>query len=232
MSMSTVESDESSGRFNLPPWAIALIIAAVLGGGGWLLWWYAFGGSGPSEHAIVIQNAENLHLDGMPKQRTPPKPVTLNKDGSYTVRSGEFAMFVTKTKKGTLNFEFFNPGYTVVAPEDRTILRIRRDLSIGKVPSDVTISPAQLAAVKKIPAINAMTITAADQQSMRALWDSYVAAKGPDQNDAEKKVLAALEDIGKRNSDATKVAAAARAKQVAALFTPEQLEALKKHYPQ
>src|SRR5438552_7253875 len=123
LEMSVSDKAEFKPRFNLPTWAIALIIIAALTGAGWLLWWYVFGGSGPSEHTVVIENAENVHLDGIPPRRGPIKPIALNRDGSYTVRSGDFAMFVAKAKKGGLNFEFINPGYTVVAPEDRTLLR-------------------------------------------------------------------------------------------------------------
>src|SRR4051812_24830396 len=108
--------------------------------------------------------------------------------------------------------------------EDHLLLRIRRDLSRNLVPKDVNITPQQLAAVKNVPPLGGLTMSDADKQSLQQLWNSWATTNDASAKvEADKKILAAVNEISGRSLEATKVTAADRGKQIKAILSKEQI---------
>src|SRR5258708_6937025 len=76
----------------------------------------------------------------------------------------------------------------------------------------------------KVPPPQNMKFEEADRTRMMALWKAYHDGAQAQKAAAEKSLLAALDEIGKKNLAAYKEYEAARAQAIKAALTPEQIK--------
>jgi hypothetical protein len=236
-----IENTETKTR-DIPVWLTGLILILCVGGGSYLVWQSlrdqppqvveippdklaaanlggrslrggdgALAGGGPRNLAPVV----NRDADGVHQLR----------GNSYRAKIGNTVMTVNASSAGRFDM---NPGYaTPVRSAEEAELGVLRMSVIQDAnwQQTLNVTPQQVAALRKVPPQLNMRIEPADRTRLTDLWKAYRDAGASEKPAAEKAVLAALDEIGKKNLQATKDYEAARAKAIRDVFTPEQIKA-------
>src|SRR4051794_7289761 len=114
--MTAVESvEQPTPRFTLPTWVVSIVVVLALAASGWLVWWYVFGGAGPREHAVTIDNPNGIRVDATGRRYVAPSQqqtifsrivgVQSRAPGLWQVQGPNCMMYVRK-QGSSYNFEY------------------------------------------------------------------------------------------------------------------------------
>ncbi len=237
-----IELKESKTR-DIPIWLTALVLILSIGGGTALIWWYMKkddqrqvveipedksipagkqfkglmngGGGNNGRNAMFTRGQTDLNVDGIHEY---------GRSGfNYRVKIGNTLMNVTYSNAN--RFEVVPQYSSLREPEQIEMTSMRLSmLADATWRETLQITDAQLEKLRKVPAPQNMPIEPAEKAKLVELWKAYHDGPAPAKPDAEKALLATLDQIGKAHLDAAKKFEADRAAAIRAVFTPEQLQ--------
>jgi hypothetical protein len=223
---------------DIPIWLTLLILLLCIGGGGWVVWKYT--NTNPPEPITIAPGSPRAALvknwrpseDGGGVNRGPRrnqdddtdgvKALTANK--SWRVRAGNAYMFVNVGRKGDLEI---SPNYrSIYTPEQNQLVIMRqRLLQDDAMREFIKITPEQLAKLKSVPPPEGMKMGADEKKKLEDAFQAYRSAKDSKaQEAAEKAVVAALDEIGKRRFEETKAYMVKRVEAIQSAVTPDQIK--------
>ncbi|MDB5320731.1 MAG: hypothetical protein JWN40_2362 [Phycisphaerales bacterium] len=236
-----IESTESKTR-DIPIWLTGLVLLLCIGGGGWLIMWYMrdnpnrvveipedkntvnFAGAG---RGAWKNQAAGVGLAGGPRAAR----INLDADGiqpsgrsSFRVKVGNTVMLVNSS--GSNRYDFIPQYLNARTPEEAELTVMRMSL-LGDPNwrEHLKVTEEQLAQLRnKVPAPQTMKLELDDRNRLATLWKTYQDGSAAVKVEAEKKFLAAVDEIGKKNTPAFKQYEAARAAAIKAALTPEQIK--------
>ncbi len=218
---------------DLPTWLTVVVILLCLAGGGGLVWWYF--SSPPKVVAVPISQEMRMPVrqnGGGGGNNRPPRVVEdWNGDirpgnNGFQARSGDVQMWVRK-RDGQAE-----PNLTVyyrnqlLPREQLNLLRVTLLANREDQAQRMKLTPEQIEALRKIPNVRGMQLSADEQKALRVTWTAYESAAADKKEEAKGAVLAMLDALGKKNLDATKTALTASVTAVRAVLTPEQQKML------
>lgn len=228
---------------DLPAWLTALILLLSVAGGGYLLYWY-INQDKPGNKQIVkadpaLQNRGNnwRGTAGAPNRNIPnrtgnnaiptdgirPDPKRPN---AWDVRSGEALLYASIDKTGALDI---TPSYSTqnLTPEQAQLLLMRRRLLADQPMRDhVKLTSDQYEKLRAIPNFKGMMVTDEQRGQLVQLFTAWQKATDKDKPAAQKELLVALAEIGKKQLEPTKTFDASRAQAVKDIVSAEQLKLL------
>jgi hypothetical protein len=224
---------------DIPVWLTGIILLLCIGGGGYLIRWYLqdkgsvveipddqvvvpskSGGRSAWRGQLAVMNggvrpdARNRNADGVhPSGRN-----------SFRAKTGGTVMLINQSGSGRYDFipQYQNPRTAEEA--ELTMLRMSV-LADATWRQTLNVTEEQLKDLrKKVPAPQSPRLDGADQARMTELWKAYQGASTADKPAAEKKLLAAVDEIGKKNLTTFHQFEANRAQAIKAILTPEQIK--------
>jgi hypothetical protein len=236
-----IEHKESKTR-DIPLWLTALVILLCIGGGAWLVKWYmqaqprqvveipddkvqakpaangwrgAFNngnnGSGFTRNN-GIRNQRDINANGV-------QPWGAN---SFRIKTGDTVMTVNYSGD---KFDISPRYLNVQKVEGAELVMMRLGiLTNADLREYLKVTEDQLAKLRAVPLPRSETLDKSDKQELSELWKAYHSADGSAKAAAEKKLLAAVDEIGKKNRAATVAFEVNRAEMVRAAVTPEQIK--------
>jgi len=222
----------------IPVWLSTVVVLAFLAGGGWFTWWYI---NAPSHsNAGVVGSDDGASIFGWNAARssrrnpgarasggTAPRFVH-ETDDKFRIETSTVYMEIPKSKAAsaapTIDVDFTRREL-LYTPEQKDVVlaavRIQRD---GAVRNFLKVTPEQLQKLIQIPA-PPLPLTDADRKQLTDLWTAYQsAADGSPKEEAERKLVSTLNQIGDKALTSAKTAAADRAEAIKKVLTPEQLD--------
>lgn len=235
-----IETQESKTR-DIPIWLTGLVLILCIGGGSYMVWWFLR--DQPKQVATIPQDQlanisgvrGNTFKGSMGNGNGNPRVVRdqrdLNVDGiqqwgrnSYRAKVGNVAMTVSYTSNNRV--DAISPMYlTGVRTAEEAELGVLR-MSLIQDPTwrqTLGVTDQQIEKLRKVPPQLSMKLEPTDRTRLTELWKAYKDGAG-DKTAAEKAVLTALEEIGKKNLQATKDYEADRARRIREALTPEQIQ--------
>lgn len=242
-------TEEQTKTREIPPWvSIALIALCLAGGVAFVVWQWR--GEPDKERVVVndprasadpmrpMPNRQGRRMANAPgRWRMDPAADGVMPMGNpgWRVKSGYTVMAVAKQGQ---NRDFVY-GYLrpLNAAPETSALRIAqfRLLHDPTMAQTLKVTPDQMARLKALPELTvssgvpgvavtaAMKIETADRERLISLWNTYEqAAAGPAKAQAEKALLAGLDELGKKNLEPTRQEVAALARQIKVILTPAQ----------
>src|SRR5688572_1537804 len=231
---------------DIPVWLTLVILLLCIGGGGWLVWKYTnTNAPGPivitpsNPRAALVKNwkPEDANAANTAALRTPRrtpqqqqdddsdgiKPLTPNR--SWRVRAGNAYMSVSVGRKGDLELSTnYRSFYT---PEQNTLVIMRQRLLQDQAMRDmIKLTDEQLDKLKKVPPPEGMKMSDDEKKKLIDLFNAYrAAANNPKAMEAaEKAVVAALDEIGKKRFEETKTYMVNRVQAIQTAMTPDQIK--------
>ncbi len=241
-----IEHKESKTR-DIPLWLTALVILLCIGGGAWLVKWYM---QATPRQVVEIPEDKNpapvrgTGFRGFPQAgnnggnnpRTVRGNFAGNKDinvngvqswsnTSYRIKSGDTIMNVNYVGD---KFDF-SPRYLNVQTVDvAEMIMMRLGIMSNAGWRDyLSVTDEQLAKLRAVPLPRSETLEPADKAQLSELWTAYHGASADAKAAAEKKLLVAVAEVGKKSRLAAVAFDENRAQQVRAALTPEQIEKYK-----
>jgi len=239
-----IEHKESRTR-DIPLWLTALVVLLCIGGGAWLVKWYM---QATPRQVVVIPEDKNpapirgTNFRGSPQNGNNGNNVRGNRGGggvftgnkdinvngvqswsntSYRIKSGDTIMNVNYVGD---KFDF-SPRYLNVQTVDvAEMIMMRLGIMSNAGWRDyLNVTDEQLAKLRAVPLPRSETLDPADKAQLSELWTAYHGASADTKAVAEKKLLAAVEEVGKKSRLAAVAFDASRADLVKAALTPEQI---------
>jgi hypothetical protein len=223
---------------DIPVWLTGIVLLLCIGGGGWLIKWYLQDKGSVVEipdDEVVPNNtsggrgAWRGQLAGM----NVPRPDTRNRnaDGihpsgrnSFRAKTGGTVMLINQG--GSVRYDFIPQYQNPRTPEEAELTMLRMSvLADASWREHLKVTAEQLNDLrKKVPAPQSPRLDSADQARMTELWKAYQSASNADKPAAEKTLLAAVDEIGKKNITTFKQFEANRAQAIKSILTPEQIK--------
>jgi Spy/CpxP family protein refolding chaperone len=204
-----------------------LVLCLLIGGG--IVYLFLFG-STPKQRSITVDPAQqSAGMAGGPMVRPQPRRqqfIYKENDSTWIARGTAGAMYATKEGNGW-KLEPFHPGRDFLTPDQVSLVsafvRARRDEAMAK---EWEISAEQLTKLKGMELRgSSMVVSDRERGELRQMWEDYIkAADGPGKTDAEKKVIARLDELGKNNLEASRKAFTQRLEQIKQVLTPQQIQ--------
>src|SRR5688572_17692106 len=235
--VSTPAAHEQPVR-DIPVWLTAVILVLCIGGGGWLVWKYTTTNA-PEPITIAAGNPRAALVknwkpgdDSAGVSRTPRKVQDDDTDGvkaltpnrSWRVRSGNAYMFVNVNRKNELEI---SPNYrSIYTPEQNQMVIMRqRLLQDDAMREHIKVTPDQMNKLRGVPPPEGMKMAPEEKKKLTDLFEAYRSAKDSTaQAEAEKAVVAALDDIGKKRFEETKTYMVQRVQAIQSALTPDQIK--------
>jgi hypothetical protein len=224
---------------DIPVWLTGIVLLLCIGGGGWLIKWYlqdkgsvvqipddkvvanvngngrgAWRGQLAGMNNGFRQDARNRNADGVhPSGRN-----------SFRAKIGSTTMLINPSGSGRFDFipQYQNPR---TADEAELTMMRMSILADATWREQLKVTDEQLKDLrKKVPSPQNPKLDAADQARMTDLWKTYEKASYAEKPAAEKKLLAAVDEIGKKELTTYKAYEASRAQAIKAILTPEQIK--------
>lgn len=236
-----IETQDNNTR-DIPVWLTGLVLILCVSGGSYMVWWYLR--DSPKQVATIPQDqlanisgpgGRNTYKgtlgNGGGSQRPMRDPQRdLSADGiqqwgrnSYRAKIGNVAMTVSYSSNGRAEV---NPMYLAgVRTAEEAELGVLR-MSLIQDPNwrqTLNVTDEQVKKLRNVPPQLSMKLEPIDRTRLTDLWKTYKDGTG-DKAAAEKAVLTALDEIGKKNLQATKDYEAERARRIREALTPEQIQ--------
>jgi len=218
---------------HMPGWLSVAVVAAALAGGAWLLYWFV-AGSGPRERTVTFSEvprqarrgeAGGPVTDVFRQIARTTRGVLVVRADEWRVIAGDAAMTITKDNAGAFAYTFYYDRSDLVSSDQLAMLVVRRDtVNDANVAQTMGITPQQLETFKREEGGTGMSIAASERKEFAGLWEKYAAASATAKPAAEKRLVTALEAVGKKNLEATRQRMIELAKLVESTLTREQLE--------
>jgi hypothetical protein len=225
---------------DIPIWLTLLILLLCIGGGGWVVWKYT--NTNPPEPITIAPGHPRAALvknwrpsedgGGGGPSRGPRKNQDDDSDGvksltpnrSWRVRAGNAYMFVNVGRKGDLEI---SPNYrSIYTPEQNQLVIMRQRLLQDEAMREfIKVAPDQLAKLKNVPAPEGMKMGADEKKKLDELFQAYRNAKDSKaQEAAEKSLVSALDEVGKKRFEETKAYMVKRVEAIQSALTPDQIK--------
>ena len=224
---------------DIPVWLTAVILLLCIGGGGFLVWKYASTNT-PEPITIAPGNprtalVKNYRPEGA-TERTAKKTQDDDTDGikaltpnrSWRVRAGNAYMFVNLSRKNELEI---SPNYrSIYTPEQNQLVIMRQRLLQDDAMRDfLKVTPDQLAKLRSVPPPEGMKMPPDEKKKLTDLFEAFRSATdSAAQASAEKAVVAALDEIGKKRFEETKAYMLKRVEAIQSALTPDQINLFNK----
>lgn len=223
---------------DIPVWLTGIVLLLCIGGGGWLIKWYLQDKGSvveiPDDKVMPSANGGRGGWRGQLAGMNGSRPIDMrnrNADGvhpagrnSFRAKVGATTMLINASGSGRFDFipQYQNPR----TPEEAELTMIRMSiLADATWREHLKVTDEQLKDLrKKVPAPQSPRLDAADQTRMTDLWKAYEKASNAEKPAAEKKLLAAVDEIGKKNLTSYKAYEASRAEAIKTILTPEQIK--------
>jgi hypothetical protein len=237
-----IEHKESKTR-DIPLWLTALVILLCIGGGAWLVKWYM---QAQPRQVVEIPddkvqakpagngwrgsfNNGNNGGNGFNNRNSGRNQRDINANGvqpwganSFRIKTGETVMTVNYSGD---KFDISPRYLNVQKVEGAELVMMRLGiLTNADLREYLKVTEDQLAKLRAVPLPRSETLDKADKKELSELWKAYHSADGSAKVAAEKKLLAAVDEIGKKNRAATVAFEVNRAELVRAAVTPEQIK--------
>jgi hypothetical protein len=223
----------------------AIVILLSLAAGGWLVWWFVFGGR-PETQAIKFDAPPRArsNFGGRDPALTAMRRITeAAPPGVYFIRQNEWSIRTPSVagriqRKSDKDTQFTSSlaykSTDFVTPEQALLLRARNEVQRSAALVDaLKLSAEQVAGLKKIAGPSGVQLDDQDRARLSAAMAVYLAAADQSpQSGPANAVVAAAEEIAKARLEATKQSLAARAEEVRAILTPQQIETLRQRQAQ
>jgi hypothetical protein len=225
---------------DIPVWLTLVILVLCIGGGGWLVWKYTnTNAPGPivitasNPRAALVKNWRPDDASANPAaMRTPRKTQDDDSDGvkaltpnrSWRVRAGNAYMSVSLNRKNEIELSTnYRSFYT---PEQNQLVIMRQRLLQDQAMRDmIKMTEDQLAKLKTVPPPEGMKMADDEKKKLIDLFNAYRLAKDPkSQEAAEKAVVAALDEIGKKRFEETRAYMIKRVEAIQTAMTPDQIK--------
>jgi hypothetical protein len=239
-----IETKESKTR-DIPLWLTALVILLCIGGGAWLVKWYVQ--ATPRQVVAIPEDKNPVPVRGTGFRGNPQNGFTgnnnprNNRGGNFTgtnrdinangVQSWSNTSYRIKSGDTIMNVNYvgdkfdFSPRYlNVQTVEVAEMIMMRLGIMSNAGWRDyLGVTDEQLAALRAVPLPRSETLEPADKARLSELWTAYHSGSADTKAVAEKKLLAAVEEVGKKSRLAAVAFDASRADMVKAALTPEQI---------
>jgi hypothetical protein len=150
-------------------------------------------------------------------------------DSSWSVKGGRAFMQVRRLDDGALEFRFVYPFDELLPDETNALLRTRWSLGSSEaLVKKLNITPEQLGQLKAVSPATDIPVASSDRQSLKALFDDYLAAT--DKSATEKALVEAMVALDAKYYDPTMQMVGSLAAQVRQIFTEEQWAGLLRRY--
>jgi len=233
-----IESTESKTR-DIPIWLTGMVLLLCIGGGGWLIMWYMRGDNPNRVVEIPEEKSVNYATGNGGKawrtqgagQASPRIRINPDADGiqassktSYRAKVGNTLILINSN--GGNRTDFVPQYLNARTPEQADLSMMRMALlSDSNWREYLKLTEEQLTQLRsKVPAPQTTKLDAADTSRLASLWKTYQNAASAEKPAAEKSFLAAVDEIGKKNTPAYKEYEAKRAEAIKAALTPEQIK--------
>lgn len=242
----------SSPVRTIPVWLSLLVILLCLGGGGAFVWWY-MNGAGFTSRTIIIPREQlekeraERRTETQPRRQQGPRVAVratdadgIKPDGGnstdanatnrWTIKSGDASAVVRKAGTRAATFRYSYVRDDLLGPDQfQTMVatwRLARDQAMATA---VGLSDEQVSKLRAEAAPIGILISDDDRKKIDDLFNTYLAATTDDARaSVDKKTVAALGEIGKRQLDPTKQQLAERVTRIRAILTEEQWAKWKK----
>lgn len=234
-----IEHKESKTR-DIPLWLTALVILLCIGGGAWLVKWYM---QAQPRQVVEIPDDKvqakpagngwrgtfNNGINGFARNNGSRGPRDINANGvqpwganSFRIKTGDTVMTVNYSGD---KFDISPRYLNVQKVEGAELVMMRLGiLTNADLREYLKVTEDQLAKLRAVPLPRSETLDKADKEQLSELWKAYHSATGDTKAAAEKKLLAAVDEIGRKNRAATVAFEVNRAEMVRAAVTPEQIK--------
>ena len=232
---------------DIPVWLTLVILLLCIGGGGWLVWKYTnTNAPGPivitpsNPRAALVKNwkpedASTANTAAMRTSRRPTQQQDDDSDGikplapnrSWRVRAGNAFMSVSVGRKNPNDLELSTNYRSFYTPEQNQIVIMRQRLIQDQAMRDmIKLTDEQLDKLKKVPPPEGMKMSDDEKKKLIDLFNAYrAAANNPNAMEAaEKAVVAALDEIGKKRFEETKSYMVKRVEAIQTAMTPDQVK--------
>lgn len=224
---------------DIPIWLTAVILLLCIGGGGWLVWKFTRTDvPGPitiaagNPRSALVKNFRASEEGGGSGAARPGKRQDDDTDGvksltpnrSWRVRAGNAYMFVNVGRKGELEI---SPNYrSIYTPEQNQLVIMRQRLIQDEAMRDfIKITPDQLTRLRAVPAPEGMKMAPEEKAKLTELFGAYRSAKDAKvQEEAEKALVAALDEVGKKRFEETRQYMVKRVEAIQSALTPDQIK--------
>jgi Spy/CpxP family protein refolding chaperone len=211
---------------------VGIMVAVVLVGGmlgGGALWALSNHFKPDPKMLTEVQAPMGARVAAQIQPRPPAEGVQQTRPGNYQVRAGEVVMFASKGPNDTdWNLRtLYNKSDLLPADQQAALVARMRLTADGAYAKFLKVSDEQIAKLKEIPAtasIAEMAMPPDDLARLKAAWAQYIAAQ---KSDNEQAVVKLLKELGVKNLAGTRAAITARADQIKAILTPEQIAPFK-----
>jgi len=238
-----IEHQESKTR-DIPLWLTAVVILLCIGGGGWLVKWYMQ--ATPKQVVEIPEDKRPVPARGAGFRGVPQNGNNGNNTGrttrgnfgggtrdinangvqswsntSYRIKSGDTIMNVNYVGD---KFDFSPRYLNVQTVEVAEMIMMRLGIMSNAGWRDyLNVTDEQLAKLRAVPLPRSETLEPEDKARLSELWTAYHSGSADAKPVAEKKLLAAVEEVGKKSRLAAVAFDASRAELVKAALTPEQI---------
>ncbi len=161
------------------------------------------------------------------QQRRPQQAINKDDDTTWTVTGTVGAMRVKSIASGGYKTALYYPGRDMQLSHEQIallsgIVRARRDEAMAK---EWNITADQLTQLKNVDTGTGIQNSSNERTELLGLWDAYMkAGDGQPKTDAEKKLIARLDELAKANLDASRKALAQKLDDAKKILTPEQID--------
>jgi len=227
-----IESTESRTR-DIPIWLTGLVLLICVVGGGWTLLWYMKSDARPlvdiPEDKVMAQGNGKAWRGALAGGANVPR-VDRNADGvqpygrnSFRVKIGNTVMLANYGGNGRVDLQpQYHTNYTA---EESELITLRMSILGDPTWRDyLKVTDAQLEQLRKVPTPQSLKFDDAERSKMMSLWKAYHDGASAQKPAAEKALLAALDDYGKKNIAAYKAYEANRAAAIKGALTPDQIK--------
>jgi len=237
-----IDSKESKTR-DIPIWLTGMVLLLCIGGGGWLILWYmrdnpnrvvdipedksasyATAGNGGGGRGIFRTQGASQAGPRMPRINPNADGIQASSSTSYRAKVGNTLILINSNGGNRTDFV---PQYLNARSAEEADLSMMRMmlLSDSNWREHLKLTEEQLTQLRiKVPAPQVMKLDAQDSLRLAGLWKNYQTAASAAKGAAEKAFLAAVDEIGKKNTPIYKEYEAKRAEAIKAALTPEQIK--------
>jgi hypothetical protein len=202
---------------------VGLALCLLVGGG--IL--YLMLGSGPKQRKITVDpNQQTADPTYRPQARPVRRAAIIMEDSDTWVARGTSGAMYVRKDGGVFKLEPFHPNRDFLTNDQVSLVsgfvRATRDEAMAK---EWGISADQITRLKAVDLrTSKMSVSDKELGELRQLWDDYQkAGDGTGKAEAEKKVIARLDELGKANLEASRKAYAQRLNQIKSILTPDQI---------
>lgn len=216
-------TDAPPTRLPLRAWVALAIMLATVAGAGYVMYQRLFGGASDSPDLVDIVPLRGFaaNLGQPPVQADGVRELGSN---SYQIKSGDARVNVRRAKPDaawTYNFTYVRRD--LITPEQDAALtarwRLPRDPAFAK---SLNVTPEQIQQLEQLPGREGMIVIEADRATIASLFEAYLEAAPPRQEQT-LALVDALREIGERSLQPTRDTLADRAAKIQAVLTAEQV---------